>query len=137
MRYMLLIHRNEEAAAAATAEEMDERIAHVWSVIDEMTKQGVFRGAEPLESAASGKIVQLQNGKAITTDGPFTETKEQLAGYYILDCKSLDEAVAWAAKVPVCGGTGCVEVRPILELPARPESARSDYASAVDSPVNV
>ena len=133
MRYMLLIHRNEESAAAASVEEMNEQIAHVWSVIDEMTKQGVFKGAEPLERAASGKLVRLQNGKAITTDGPFTETKEQLGGYYILDCKSLDEAVAWAARIPVCGGTGCIEVRPILDLPARPESARSDYAIAVNA----
>jgi hypothetical protein len=55
------------------------------------------------------------------TDGPFAETKEQLAGYYILDCKDLDEAIAWAARFPEAskGGGGCVEIRPILALPPR------------------
>jgi hypothetical protein len=54
-------------------------------------------------------------------DGPFAETKEQLAGYYILDCKDLDEAIGWAAKIPTAckGGEGCVEIRPIMGLPSR------------------
>jgi hypothetical protein len=62
----------------------------------------------------------LQNGSPIITDGPFAETKEQLAGYYILDCKDLDEAVGWAAKIPTaCGGLqGCVEIRPLQAVPA-------------------
>jgi len=60
----------------------------------------------------------------LATDGPFAETKEQLAGYYILECKDLDEAIAWAAKIPSgCGGgQGCIEVRPIQEIPGVPES---------------
>jgi hypothetical protein len=59
----------------------------------------------------------VENGKVLLTDGPFAETKEQLAGYYILDCEDLDEALEWAAKIPTaCGGApGCVEVRPIRE----------------------
>jgi hypothetical protein len=135
MRYMLLIHRNEESAATASVAEMDERMTQVWSVIDEMTKQGVFRGAEPLERAGAAAIVRVHDGKTLATDGPFAETKEQLGGYYILDCKSLDEAVAWAAQIPVCGGSGCVEVRPILALPARPERPQSEHASAVNASV--
>ena len=57
----------------------------------------------------------------MVTDGPFAETKEQLAGYYILDCRDLDEAIAWASRIPTgCkGGDGCVEIRPIMDLPAR------------------
>jgi hypothetical protein len=60
----------------------------------------------------------VQDGKALTTDGPFAETKEQLAGYYILDCKDLDEAIEWAAKIPSsCGGaSGCIEIRPLRGL---------------------
>ncbi len=77
--------------------------------------------------------VRVQNGKVLVTDGPFAETKEQLAGYYILDCKDLDEALEWAAKIPIsCGGaSGCVEVRPIHEIrkPA-PEANASEYAKA-------
>ena len=54
-------------------------------------------------------------------DGPFAETKEQLAGYYILDCKDLDEAIAWAARIPTAckGASGCIEIRPIMALPSR------------------
>src|SRR6266478_4471682 len=66
---------------------------------------------------------------AVMVDGPFAETKEQLAGYYILDCKDLDEAIGWASKIPlVCsGGEGCIEIRPIRPLPVRgeqPENGR-------------
>ena len=60
------------------------------------------------------------HGKALITDGPFAETKEQLAGYYILDCENLDEAIEWAAKIPTAckGGTGCIEIRPMPGLPS-------------------
>jgi hypothetical protein len=58
------------------------------------------------------------NGKPLVTDGPFAETKEQLAGYYIIDCKDLDEAISWASKIPNCGGRGegCIEIRPLNEV---------------------
>src|SRR5215831_9791109 len=71
MRYMLLIHRDEESAMAATAstEQKEETITRVWSVIDEMTKRGVFRASEPLERAGNATVVRFQNGKALTTDG--------------------------------------------------------------------
>jgi hypothetical protein len=61
----------------------------------------------------------MKEGKTLVTDGPFAETKEQLAGYYILDCADLDEALEWAAKIPTGfgGANGCVEVRPIHEFP--------------------
>jgi hypothetical protein len=63
----------------------------------------------------------VQDGDALIIDGPYAETKEQLAGYYILDCEDLDEALAWAAKIPTAcaGATGCIEVRPIREFPQR------------------
>jgi hypothetical protein len=63
----------------------------------------------------------MEGGKPLVLDGPFAETKEQLAGYYILDCKDLDEAIGWAAKIPTAcrGGEGCVEIRPIMGLPSR------------------
>ncbi|MDE3178654.1 MAG: YciI family protein, partial [Acidobacteriota bacterium] len=79
--------------------------------------RGVFRGAEPLQPVSMATSVRTSAGKVIVTDGPFAETKEQLGGYYILDCKDLDEALEWAAKIPICGeGGGCVEVRPIIEV---------------------
>ena len=100
--------------------EEDRRIrAGHWAVMDETEKRGIFRGAEPLKPTSTATTVRIHNGKPLITDGPFAETKEQLAGYYILDCKDLDEAIAWAAKIPTAcqGGEGCIEVRPILPTP--------------------
>jgi hypothetical protein len=65
--------------------------------------------------------VRVQNGKALIMDGPFAETKEQLAGYYMLECRDLDEALDWAARIPTTckGGSGCIEVRPLPGVPVR------------------
>jgi hypothetical protein len=89
-----------------------------WAVMDETSRRGIYRGAEPLHPTSTATTVRVQNGRVLTTDGPFAETKEQLAGYYILDCKDLDEAIAWAAKIPTCcgGGEGCIEIRPLRAL---------------------
>jgi hypothetical protein len=119
MRYMMLIYSQENEAAApedirAVAE------AHK-AVMEEALARGIFRAADPLQSSATATTVRLQDGNALVTDGPFAETKEQLAGYYILDCQDLDEALAWAAKIPTAcaGAAGCIEIRPIREFPQR------------------
>lgn len=119
MRYMLLIYSSEYAAERMSSEE-DARIrAGHGAVMEETARRGILMGAEPLEPTRTATTVRIQNGKALVTDGPFAETKEQLAGYYILDCKDLDEALEWAAKIPTAcaGGSGCVEVRPIRKMP--------------------
>jgi hypothetical protein len=94
--------------------------------MDETRARGIFEGAEPLHPTATATTVRMEGGKPLVLDGPFAETKEQLAGYYILDCyildcKDLDEAIGWAAKIPtICkGGEGGVEIRPIMGLPPR------------------
>jgi hypothetical protein len=88
----------------------------------------------PLARTSNATTVRIDNGKPLVTDGPFAETKEQLAGYYVLDCKDLDEAIVWAAQIPTtCGGSlGSIEIRPLQELPGVPESilrAHSDVGS--------
>ncbi len=115
MRYMMLIYTKE--TEFATPEEMKTIADGHRAVMDETTRHGILHGADPLEPTSTATTVRVDNGKVIVTDGPFAETKEQLAGYYILDCANLDEALAWAAKIPTqCGGsTGCVEVRPMRE----------------------
>ena len=129
MRHMLLIYTNEQAQEARSAEEANRGVAQAWEVIDEMTRRGIFRGAEPLEPTSTATTVRVKDGKALMTDGPFAETKEQLGGYFILDCKDLDEALEWAARLPVCGGAGkCIEVRPLREL-KRPADAREVEAA--------
>jgi hypothetical protein len=121
MRYMLLIYHNEQLKDTLPAEEMAKAESSAISYIDEATRQGVFEAADPLAPTSTATTLRIQDGKTMITDGPFAETKEQLAGYFILDCKDLDEALEWAAKFPmVCtGGSGSVEVRPLREL-ARP-----------------
>jgi hypothetical protein len=116
MRYILLIYSKEEEGA--TPEEQNAVVMGHRSVMEEAGRKGVFRAADPLEPTATATTVRVQDGKVLITDGPFAETKEQLAGYYILDCQDLDEALAWAAQIPTgcCGGAGCVEVRPIREM---------------------
>ena len=118
MRYMMLIYTQE--VGNASPEEMARVFAGHLSVQQETARRGIFRAADPLKPTASATTVRVQEGKVLVTDGPFAETKEQLAGYYILDCADLDEALEWAAKIPsACGGaTGCVEVRPIREVSA-------------------
>lgn len=88
------------------------------AVMKETSQCGVFRAAEPLAKTATATTVRTQNGEVLVTDGPFAETKEQLAGYYILECDNLDDAISWASKIPTgCqGASGCVEIRPIREV---------------------
>jgi hypothetical protein len=121
MRYMMLVYTQENSDA--TPEEMAQVHNGHLAVQQETTRRGVFCAAEPLQTTASATTVRLEGGKVLVTDGPFAETKEQLAGYYILDCTDLDEALEWAAKIPsACGGaTGCIEVRPIRAMSGRPK----------------
>jgi len=120
MRYMMLIYTKETESGPTPEEAAQIKAAH-YTVIQEATRKGVFQGAEPLAPTTTATTVRVQNGKSLITDGPFAETKEQLAGYYILDCENLDEAIEWAAKIPTArkGGQGCIEVRPLPGLPAR------------------
>ena len=118
MRYMLLIYNNERARETLSAEEKGKAHSSALDYIGEATQRGIFWAADPLEPTSTATTVRTQDGRMMITDGPFAETKEQLAGYFILDCKDLDEALEWASKIPMgCGGgTGCVEVRPIRQL---------------------
>ena len=120
MRYMMLIYSREDEAA--TAEEMRAVATAHKAVMDQARDRGVFCAADPLQPSVTATTVRIQDGQSVVTDGPFAETKEQLAGYYILDCQDLDEALAWAAKIPTAcaGAPGCVEIRPIREFPSRP-----------------
>jgi hypothetical protein len=134
MRYMLLIYQKEQEVPRPAQEAERIHKAH-WAVMDETKKLGIFRGAEPLEPTSTATTLRMEGGRLITFDGPFAETKEQLAGYYILDCKDLDEAISWAAKLPVgcTGGTGCIEIRPLRPLPERAEQPQNgDHATAVN-----
>lgn len=116
MCYMLLIYSREGEVSAE--EETVVAMTH-HEVINEATQLGIFHGAEPLMPTSTATTVRRQeDGNVLVTDGPFAETKEQLAGYYILNCESLDEAIEWASKIPTAcqAGEGCVEIRPIRPM---------------------
>lgn len=118
MRYMMLIYSKEDPNGLSPEQRQDILAGHA-RVMREASQKGVLQGAEPLAPTTTATTVRMDGGKRIVTDGPFAETKEQLAGYYILDCKDLDEAIEWAAKIPSgCkGAAGCIEIRPMPGLP--------------------
>ena len=132
MRYMMLIYSREPELDGRGAETRQKDIEGHLAVMDEAERRGVLVGVNPLARTSAATTVRLENGKVIATDGPFAETREQLAGYYMLDCHDLDEAIRWAAKIPTgCrGAAGCVEIRPVAEFPAVPDSFRKSKAAA-------
>jgi len=112
MQYLLLIYTEERTDVPPGTSEFDEVMAGYMAFGEEMTKNGSMQGGNALQSVATATTVRVRDANIDTTDGPFAETKEQLGGYYLLDCKDLDEAIAAAAKIPGAKA-GCVEVRPI------------------------
>jgi len=115
MRYLLLIAGDESQFATATAEQGAAMTAEYGEYTKAMADRGVLQGGERLRPTTDATTVRVRNGETLSTDGPFAETKEQLAGFYLVDCKDLDEAIEVAAKIPGAR-TGSIEVRPIWEL---------------------
>lgn len=115
MRYLLLIYSNESANMQQTAAQQEAEMQSYNVFTAEVQQAGVFRSGEALLPAAQTTTVRMHQGKLTTTDGPFAETKEQLGGFYELDCANLDEAIQWAAKIPAAKKSS-VEIRPIMEF---------------------
>ncbi len=115
MRYLLLIYQNEAAHAQLSQEELGAEYEAYNAFGAEVQKRGVFLNGEALMPTNTASTVRVRNGKALTTDGPFAETNEQLGGYYLLNCKDLDEAIEFAAKIPAASD-GSIEIRPIMEF---------------------
>lgn len=117
MRYMFLIYTNE---ASETPELHQGAVVQHDAVMADARARGVLLAADPLRSADTATTVRRALEKPFVTDGPFADTKEQLAGYYILECKNLDEAIEWARRIPsACGDDGAVEIRPIKDMKGR------------------
>ena len=110
---MFLIYSQENESA--TPEDRSAVFAGHLAVMEETRQRGIFHAADPLEGPATATTVRVQNADVLITDGPFAETKEQLAGFYILNCKDLDAAIEMAARVPDAL-SGSVEIRPVLEI---------------------
>jgi hypothetical protein len=118
MKYMLLIYTDEKAL---TDDDRDKCYAESTQLIHELNAKGQYRLAAPLHPVATATSVRVRNDKRMVTDGPFAETHEQLGGFYLIDAKDLDEAIAIAARIPPAR-KGTVEVRPVMELPGLPEA---------------
>jgi hypothetical protein len=115
MRYMLMICGDENAMVAASPEEGAAMMAEYAAFGEEMAGRGVLVGGLRLRPTTDATTVQVRNGEVLTADGPFAETKEQIGGYYLVDCADLDEAIAVAAKIPGAR-LGTIEVRPSWEM---------------------
>jgi hypothetical protein len=113
MHYVLMIYADEAEGAQLSPQEQQTLMMGHAALAAELAAK--LTGGAPLQPSATATTVRVRNGKTLITDGPFAETKEQLGGFYIIECENLDEALAWAAKVPDVT-FGSIEVRPVLEL---------------------
>jgi hypothetical protein len=117
-RYMALIYGDESGFAAASPQDMQQMVEAYNTFTEEAKKAGVFEGGDGLQPTSTATTVRVQGGDVTTTDGPFAETKEQLGGFYLFECKDLDEAIEWAAKIPGAR-MGSIEVRPVIDYSAQ------------------
>lgn len=116
MKYMLLIYGDENGLSEA---ERKDCYVESTQLAQDLHANGQYLSANPLQPTAMATSVRVRDGKRLVTDGPFAETREQLGGYFLIDAKNLDEAIAVAARIPMAR-KGTVEVRPIIEIPGLP-----------------
>jgi hypothetical protein len=113
---MLLIYSDEKAW---TDTERQECYVESTALTHELHAKGQFLGAQPLQPVATASLVRVRDGKRLVTDGPFAETREQLGGYFLVEARDLDDALAIAGRIPAAR-KGTVEVRPVVELSGLP-----------------
>ena len=113
MQYLLMCCFEEKRWDAIPQGERDEIMRQYGELVESITRSGHYLAGAKLKSSSAATTVRQKNGKPVITDGPFAETKEQLGGYHLLECKDLDEALAIAARIPTLRVGGTVEVRPL------------------------
>jgi hypothetical protein len=113
MQYLLMIYRSEAEYGKTDAAARQEMTAEYGAFTQSIIKSGNFKAGDALQPTTTATTVRVRDGKTLTTDGPFAETREQLTGYYLVEAKDLDAAVAIAARIPGAK-TGSIEVRPIM-----------------------
>ncbi|MCW8195980.1 YciI family protein [Proteobacteria bacterium 005FR1] len=114
MKYLCLVYYNEATIKRMSQEEWDSLNRECMACVQDLTEGGHYIDGAPLQTTDTATTVRVRNGKAVTTDGPFAETKEQLAGFYLLEARDLNEALRLAQKIPPAR-YGSVEVRPVRE----------------------
>lgn len=113
MQYLLMIYRNEAELGKMSAAERKQMTAEYGAFTQSIIQSGQFKAGDGLQPTTTATTVRVREGKTLTTDGPFAETREQLGGYYLVDAKDLDAAIAIAARIPGAR-TGSIEVRPVM-----------------------
>jgi hypothetical protein len=119
VRYILLVHHNEDNFARLPEVEQRQMRDESVRLANEIHANGQYLDAAPLQPTTMTTCVQVREGKPVVTDGPFVETREHLGGYYLVDVRNLDEAIAIAARIPGAR-LGAVEIRPVIQLPGLP-----------------
>ncbi len=115
MKYLALVYYNEQKMQSMTQEEWDALNRECIGCVEDLTNSGHFVMGSPLKTTDSASTLRVREGKAVVTDGPFAETKEQLAGFYMLEARDMNEALRLAEKIPPAR-YGSVEIRPAREL---------------------
>jgi hypothetical protein len=119
MKYMLLVYADEHAWTDSERERCYEESTQL---TQQLTEKGQFLATSPLKSVETATSVRVRDGRRLVTDGPFAETREQLGGYFLIDARDLDEAIAVAERIPGAR-KGTVEIRPVHEIPGLPAKA--------------
>jgi hypothetical protein len=113
MQYLLMIYRSEADLGKLSPAERKQMTAEYGTFTQSIIQSGHFKAGDGLQPSTTATTVRVREGKTLTTDGPFAETREQLGGYYLVDAKDLDTAIAIAARIPGAR-TGSIEVRPVM-----------------------
>jgi hypothetical protein len=117
MRFLVIIYDDERRWGSVDEEAAKAEIDAYWALDNEATAAGVFVQSAGLYPTEAARTLRIRDDEQTVTDGPFAETKEQLGGFYLLECDSIDDALEWAAKVPAAR-TGSVEVRQLMDYEA-------------------
>lgn len=126
MRYICLIYRDEAHLRALSQSEADGVMEAYYDFTDWVKRSGHYLASDPLQPTTTATTVRVREGRRMVTDGPFSETKEQLGGYFLIEAADLDDAIEVAARIPGAR-TGSVEVRPVLEIPPREGSPGTSH----------
>ena len=116
MQYLLMIYADESRIKDATPADREAMFLEYRALTESLIKSGHMRAGDGLQPTSTATTVRVRDGKTLTTDGPFAETKEQLGGYYLVEAKDLDEATKLAARIPGAR-QGSIEVRPVMQMP--------------------
>ena len=121
MKFMLIVHHDEEAFNKIEKKKRQQMLAESIELTHQLHAAGQYLSASPLQPAATAVMVRVSEGKPLVTDGPFIETREQIAGYFLVNAQDLNEAISIATRIPGAR-IGTVEVRPLIEITGLPQT---------------